>query len=59
MQKLALQASSAEAWNKGYVESWHKVRAQPGAYEGTETAALPTLIVAFQIRVRGIASTYT
>ena len=23
--------------------SWHKVRAQPGAFEGTETAALLTL----------------
>jgi len=23
--------------------SWHNVRAQPGAYEGTKTAALPTL----------------
>jgi hypothetical protein len=43
MQKLALQASSAEAWNKGYVESWHNARAQLGVFEGTETAALPTL----------------
>jgi hypothetical protein len=25
------------------VGSWHKVRAQPEAYEGTETTALPTL----------------
>jgi hypothetical protein len=25
------------------VGCWHKVRAQPGAYEGTKTAALPTL----------------
>jgi hypothetical protein len=43
MQKLAFQASSAEAWNKVYVAIWHKVRTQPGAYEGTKTAALPTL----------------
>jgi hypothetical protein len=34
--------------------SWHNVRAQPGAFGGTETAALPTLraerrfIAAFQ-----------
>jgi hypothetical protein len=32
---------------------WHKVRAQPGAYEGTKTAALPTLGIKVRFTVYG------
>jgi hypothetical protein len=40
----------SEASNVG---AWHKVRAQPGAYEGTKTAALPTLGIKGRFTVYG------
>jgi hypothetical protein len=44
-----------------YVASWHNVRAQLGAFEGTETASLPTLdnecrfTVAFQTQRQAVS----
>jgi hypothetical protein len=35
------------------VSSWHNVRAQPGAFEGTKAAALPTLGINGQFKVYG------
>jgi len=35
------------------VSSWHKVRAQLGPFEGTETAALPTLGIKGRFTVYG------
>jgi hypothetical protein len=35
------------------VALWHNVRAQPGAYEGTKTAALPTLGIKGRFKVYG------
>ncbi len=36
-----------------YVGSWHNVRAQPGAYEGTKAAVLPTLGIKGRFKVYG------
>jgi hypothetical protein len=49
---------AAKSWfavgrNDGYVAFWHKVRAQLGAFEGTETAALPTLGINGRFTVYG------
>jgi hypothetical protein len=44
---------------------WHNVRAQPGAFERTQTGGLPTVeperwfIAAFQTRIQAAASAYT
>jgi hypothetical protein len=37
----------------GYVDSWHNVRAQLGAFEGTKAAALPTLGIKGRFKVYG------
>ena len=37
----------------GYVACWHNVRAQLGPFEGTETAALPTLGINGRFTVYG------
>jgi hypothetical protein len=36
-----------------YGNSWHKARAQLGAFEGTKTAALPTLGIKGRLTVYG------
>ena len=46
-------ASSAATRNEGYVVLWHNVRAQLGAFEGAETAALPTLGINGRFTVYG------
>jgi hypothetical protein len=47
------KAQSGPAGHGCYVDSWHKVRAQLGAFEGTETAALPTLCINGRFTVYG------
>ena len=37
----------------GYVDNWHNVRAQLGAFEGTKAAALPTLGIKGRFKVYG------
>ena len=39
---LALDRTRSSSGEVSGGTSWHNVRAKPGAYEGTKTAALPT-----------------
>jgi hypothetical protein len=49
-----LQVSSWPTWTeRSDVGSWHNVRAQLGPFEGTETAALPTLGIKGRFTVYG------